>query len=120
MPWIKQEVCSGCGCCIDECPAGAISIVDEKAYIDMQDCIRCAICHDICPENAIRHDSETVSSEIKANINKTKKSMIACASHFGDTKEAQNCLKRWIRHYHREKTIAEKTMKELQLLEKTS
>lgn len=119
MPWVKQESCMGCSDCIEECPAGAISMIDEKANINMEKCIRCAICHDICPEEAIRHDSETVSIEIKANVIRTKKSMEACASHFDSPEEAQKCLKRWIKHYKREKIVAEKTMTELQSLQET-
>lgn len=95
-------------------------MIDEKADIDMEECIRCAICHDICQEEAVRHDSETVAIEIKANVIRTKKSMEACASHFGNPEEAQKCLKRWTKHYNRKKTIAEKTMAELQSLQETS
>ena len=116
MPWVKQEDCTGCGDCIEGCPVEAISMINEKAAIDMEECIRCAICHDICPEEAVRHDSETVPIEIKANVIRTKRSMEICANHFGNSEEAQKCLKRWIKHYNREKTIAEKTLAELQSL----
>lgn len=120
MPWVRQEDCTGCGDCIEKCPVEAISMIDEKADIDMEKCIRCAICHNICPEEAVRHDSEMVPVEIEANVIRTKKSMGACTSHFGNPEEAQKCLKRWIKHYNREKTIAEKTMAEIQLLQETS
>jgi ferredoxin len=119
MPWVKKDDCTGCGDCIEECPVDAISMIDEKADVNMEECIRCAICHDICPEEAVRHDSETVPDEIKANVVRIKKSMEACASLFGNPEEAQKCLKRWIKHYNREKTIAEKTMAELQSLQET-
>lgn len=120
MPWVKQENCSGCGDCIEECPVEAISIIDEKAYINMEECIRCAICHNICQEEAIRHDSETVNIEITANVLRAKESMEICARHFGDYEEAQKCLKRWIKYYNKEKAIAEKTMAELKSLQETS
>lgn len=58
MPWIDKERCIGCGICVDECPADAISIENGKAIIDMEKCIRCGKCHDACPHNAVRHDSE--------------------------------------------------------------
>ncbi len=117
MPWVKLEDCTGCVVCVEECPAGAISMTDEKAYIDMGECIRCAICHDICPEEAVRHDSETVSIEVETNVLRTKEYMEACAKHFGRPEEAQKCLKRWIKHYNRAKVIAEKTMAELESLQ---
>ncbi|MDY6896167.1 MAG: 4Fe-4S binding protein [Thermotogota bacterium] len=120
MPWVRQEDCTGCGDCIEGCPVEAISMINEKAAIDMEECIRCAICHDICPEEAVRHDSETVPVEIEANVIRTKKAMEACASYFGNPEEAQKCLKRWIKHYNREKMVAEKTGAEIQSLQETS
>ena len=32
---------------------GAVSLVNEKAYIDDDKCIRCYCCHEVCPEVAI-------------------------------------------------------------------
>ena len=43
MPWINQDMCAGCGICVDYCPTGAIR--QEKtgiALIDDDKCIRCA------------------------------------------------------------------------------
>ncbi len=68
MPWIKKETCTGCAICIEECPADAISMEDDKAVINEQKCIRCGICHTICPAGASRHDSERVPAEVAAKL----------------------------------------------------
>jgi len=45
--------CTGCKTCYQNCPVGAISMVDKKAIMDPARCIRCYCCHEICPEKAI-------------------------------------------------------------------
>jgi hypothetical protein len=51
-PAIGEE-CIGCGECQDRCSQNAISIVDEKARIDVEACIGCGECILICPNQAI-------------------------------------------------------------------
>ncbi|HAI20583.1 MAG TPA: aldo/keto reductase [Clostridiales bacterium UBA8153] len=46
--------CIGCGRCVDECPAGALSLQDGKCRVDPDRCILCAYCAPYCPEFAIR------------------------------------------------------------------
>ena len=46
--------CTKCGVCVDKCPADAIDIIDEGAYIDNDGCIGCAECIAICPVGAIK------------------------------------------------------------------
>ncbi len=50
---IKIEDCTGCGTCVDECPATAISMKNEKAKVDEEECTECGICVDSCPAEAI-------------------------------------------------------------------
>lgn len=116
MPWIDQDGCTGCGICVTECPVDTIVMLDEKAEINMDDCIHCGLCHDICPEDAVRHDSEKMPEEITANVEKTKKFMDDCAEYLGDVKEKQKCLNRMIRHFSKEKKVAEKTLEKLQMM----
>lgn len=45
--------CTGCQSCYQNCPVGAITMVNNKAVMDANKCIRCYCCHEICPEKAI-------------------------------------------------------------------
>ena len=116
MPWVDKGRCTGCTICLAECPVGSISMEGEKAEINMQTCIRCGLCHEVCPEEAIRHDSEKVPENIRANVEQTKKYMDLCVKYLGDVKEADKCLDRMIKHFRKDKMIAEKTLDELEKL----
>jgi ferredoxin len=50
---VDKEKCTGCETCVDECPADAISMAEEKAVIDAETCIDCGACVDVCPVEAI-------------------------------------------------------------------
>jgi ferredoxin len=50
---INQEVCEGCGACVDVCPENAITMVDDKAVVDAAKCTECGLCVDACPMEAI-------------------------------------------------------------------
>jgi len=116
MPWIDKNKCVGCGICVEECPVDAILMENEVAEINMNDCIRCGKCHDVCPEEAVRHDSEKIPDEVKANVEKTKNFMDACAKYLGNVEEKQKCLNRMIKHFNQDKIVAEKTIEELEAL----
>ncbi len=45
--------CNGCGLCLENCRAHAISLVGEKASIDHGICEGCAFCIAVCPKEAI-------------------------------------------------------------------
>ena len=49
---IKDEVCTGCGGCIDLCPVIAISMINDKAVVNNETCTECKICVKVCPINA--------------------------------------------------------------------
>jgi len=110
MPWIRQDDCAGCGICVVECPSNAISLNDDrKAFIDMELCIRCGRCHEVCPRDAVRHDSERIPFEVEANVEKT----LELLENFDGEEERKAFLERMIRHFDREKTIAEKTIERI-------
>jgi len=116
MPWVDKDTCIACGICVEECPVDAIVMENEVAEIHMNDCIHCGRCHDVCDQQAVRHDSEKVSDEVKANAEETKCFMEACEKYLGDPKERQKCLNRIIKHFTKEKMVAEKTIEELESL----
>ena len=51
---INEEICTGCGACLNVCSAGAIYMIDNKAHIDDNRCTDCRACGQICPTNAIQ------------------------------------------------------------------
>jgi NAD-dependent dihydropyrimidine dehydrogenase PreA subunit len=58
MPiFIKQELCNGCGTCVDACPNGAISLMAGKAKIEESLCTSCEACVSLCPVEAIRKET---------------------------------------------------------------
>jgi len=51
---IDQDLCIGCGTCVENCYNMAIELNDEnKAERDEDLCIGCGVCAHLCPENAI-------------------------------------------------------------------
>ncbi len=50
---VNNEDCVGCGICVDECPASAITIENDKAKVDEAACTDCGTCADSCPNEAI-------------------------------------------------------------------
>lgn len=53
---IKTEICNGCGQCIVVCPVQAITLVENKAFINKNQCVECAVCYRYaeCPVKAIK------------------------------------------------------------------
>ena len=52
-PKIKRKNCIGCGECAAHCPAEAIRLQEQKAYLDSQKCIGCGECIVRCPSRAV-------------------------------------------------------------------
>ena len=50
---VNQELCTGCGTCVEECSAEAIQLVDQRAVIDETLCTACEACVKACPNEAI-------------------------------------------------------------------
>ncbi|WP_135612859.1 4Fe-4S binding protein [Methanococcoides sp. AM1] len=51
---VNRDECVGCGVCVDDCPAEAITMDEENiAVVDAGKCTECGICVDSCPSEAI-------------------------------------------------------------------
>lgn len=67
---VDIEKCKGCGICISLCPLQAISIVQDKAFINQNKCNECLQCINECPTSAIyqTYDKETVVTKRQDSI----------------------------------------------------
>jgi len=113
MPWVKEDMCVGCGVCIEECPVGAISMRDDVAVIDEKNCIRCGTCHDACPQEAVRHDSERIPQEVEANLEWAR----TLAGKFETPDEKAALLERLRRYFNKEMKVVQQTLARLQELQ---
>jgi electron transfer flavoprotein alpha subunit/NAD-dependent dihydropyrimidine dehydrogenase PreA subunit len=54
MPLLKidKDKCTGCGACMEMCPLGALTLVDDLAVVDDK-CTACGACLDVCPVGAL-------------------------------------------------------------------
>jgi NAD-dependent dihydropyrimidine dehydrogenase PreA subunit len=52
MVKIDTKKCTGCGGCIDLCPAIAISMINDVVTVNNDTCTDCKICVKVCPMRA--------------------------------------------------------------------
>lgn len=53
-PAVDEALCTGCGTCVEQCPAAALSMENGLPQVDKSKCITCFCCQEACPETAIR------------------------------------------------------------------
>ena len=115
MPWVNQELCTGCKICVDECAVGAISMEDDFASINNDECIRCAVCHDVCPEDAVRHDGERIPEEVAANLAWARK-LRTHEYYANDRAKQKQLIERLQRFFGKNKKVSEKTIEQLGII----
>jgi len=60
---VDDEKCTGCGTCIDVCPAEIIKLIDQKAVIG-EGCLYCGACEEVCEAEAIIiEEAEAISPD---------------------------------------------------------
>jgi len=50
---VEEDLCSGCGNCVQSCAAEAVELIDTVAVVNDKRCLGCGVCAHLCPENAI-------------------------------------------------------------------
>ena len=61
IPEINLDICTGCGDCVEFCPAGIVGLVEGKAIIVRPEgCGYCIECETFCPAGAIRCPFEII------------------------------------------------------------
>ena len=79
------DACRGCIShkCMDACPKGAISIINQKSVVDKTKCVECGRCSQVCPYSAIvvrrrpcmkacKVNAITMDADFKAKIDNDK------------------------------------------------
>ena len=112
MPWVKKEMCTGCGECLTNCSTDAISMDENVAYIDESECIRCGVCHTVCPNDAVRHDGERIPEEVDTNIAWASK-LLSHDYYSNDEEKQKELSTRLKRYFIKNIKVAEKTIERL-------
>lgn len=61
---IDRDKCVGCSACLGVCPVNAITMVEDKAIIDLAKCTLCMACVSSCPVEAIFVVRQTIERDI--------------------------------------------------------
>lgn len=66
---VDEDLCIGCGDCVEYCQFGALEVVDGLNRVDYQKCMGCGVCTDKCAQGALalaRDEKKGVPLEICA------------------------------------------------------
>lgn len=64
--WYSPAQCLRCGQCASACPAGALTLSEDRVHIDRGACTLCGACVAACPGAALSVAGQTVSAEAAA------------------------------------------------------
>jgi heterodisulfide reductase subunit A-like polyferredoxin len=50
---VDEELCIGCGDCLERCQFGALSVPEDICTVDYSRCVGCGLCTTVCPTDAL-------------------------------------------------------------------
>ena len=53
ISWLNEDLCVGCGICVEGCPFSAIVLKSPRVYIDEDLCMGCGFCTTLCSEGGL-------------------------------------------------------------------
>ncbi|MEW6374510.1 MAG: 4Fe-4S dicluster domain-containing protein [Thermodesulfobacteriota bacterium] len=72
---VSDDLCIGCGSCINVCPSGALNLIFGKARIDFARCNSCGVCVSVCSVGAIESIPVAEIEELRKRIQNMKRKM---------------------------------------------
>lgn len=88
---LNEELCIGCGKCVEVCPHDVFAIKEKKAVIQKQkNCMECGACAMNCPKNAISVKSGVGCAYAIINGMLSGKEA-CCGSNEGCDTKSNNC-----------------------------
>ena len=65
---VDQELCAGCGACVEVCSEGAIHVLENRVMIDDSLCTQCEACIEACVNDAISASPDPEHSTVAMNL----------------------------------------------------
>ena len=68
---LDENLCVGCGTCVEACPFEAVSINNQISVIDWDKCMGCGICETLYPNDArslVRDERKGIPLDVKALV----------------------------------------------------
>jgi ferredoxin len=79
---VDDELCTGCGNCIERCQFGALSVPEDVCVVDPARCVGCGLCATVCPVDAL-HLERRPEGEVPIPPANSKEWMIRRAEERG-------------------------------------